>query len=316
MRRHFKIFQVMILVAVLFCVSSPSMVWADQDGNIDVKEVGVKGQQFLFMNNNAYNQEKNEWQATFTTQYLSRQKSREVEYEEDGTRVDTLKIRNELQWVAELEYGLTDWLQVQIEMPYRHVEKKTIEESEDGDSSTERLNRTSLSDVTAGFQIGLFKEDQGKWWLPTLAIESNATLPTGNWKNDMGSGRYGFDAGILLSKTIDKFTVHANVGGGYVDGSREQGSSSRTHQRNVGTGLSLVYQPTERLDLICELTKDTQRQNKPTGFKGSSRETEVYITPGIGYKLKNNTEIGLGVPIGLTYESYRWGIMGKILFEW
>ena len=316
MRWHFLIFQIMILGAVLFCVSSPSMVWADQDRNVDVNEVGIKGQQFLFMNNNAYNQERNEWQATFTTQYFFHQKLREVEYEEDGTRVDTLKIKNELQWVGELEYGLTDWLQVQVEIPYMHVEKKAIEETEGGDSATNYLNRTSISDLKVGFQIGLFKEDQEKWWSSTLAIESNATLPTGNWKNDMGNGRYSFDTGILLSKSIDKFTVHANVSGGYVDSTREQGSTGKTHQRSIEAGLSVVYQPTEKIDLICELTKDTQRQNKPTGFKGSSRETEIYITPGVGYKLKNNTEIGLGVPIGLTYESYRWGIMGKILFEW
>jgi hypothetical protein len=73
------------------------------------------------------------------------------------------------------------------------------------------------------------------------------------------------------------------------------------------------YMDTDRLDIICELFAEFEREKTGTS---ESHETEFYVVPAVAYKLSENFEIGLGVPSGLTNESYDWGVGVKVQYEW
>ena len=90
-------------------------------GSIVFAEDRFQGQQFTFMSQEAYTQEKDSWQVSFTSQYLDRKTSRES---------DDVTLTSQWEWTAEVEYGLTDWLQFEAEIPFTHVKHKTTEDGE------------------------------------------------------------------------------------------------------------------------------------------------------------------------------------------
>jgi len=60
-----------VLIAIVLSVGSNSIAFADE------AQEESEGQQFLFMNEDAYTQEKDQWQLSFTSQYLDRKKTKE-----------------------------------------------------------------------------------------------------------------------------------------------------------------------------------------------------------------------------------------------
>lgn len=83
--------------------------------------------------------------------------------------------------------------------------------------------------------------------------------------------------------------------------------------RNSGRFSKTEVSFSLRFDLINEVFAEFE-DIKAAGNK--NYETQAYFTPGIRYKLFEGCEIGAGVPIGLTYESSKWGITAKVLYEW
>jgi len=279
---------------------------------VDEKDEEFEEQQFLFMMEEAYTQKKGEWQVIFTAQYMDGKKSREVEYE-DEEKEDKLKIRDEWRWIAEIEYGILDWLQLEVEIPLAYVDQRTIKESEDSGRTISDLKKGGLSDINACLRARLLKEDVDQWWLPTVSAGFEVIFPTGNWEEGLGTDRYGWEGKLAISKVIDKFVVHLNGGMGRTDNAKEEGETENIDEQEFECGAALVYRPTDRLDFICETLAGFEEE-KTAG--GKNYETEFYLTPGIRYKLFKDFEIGAGVPVGLTYASSDWGIMTKAQYEW
>jgi hypothetical protein len=257
-----------------------------------------EGQQFLFMNEDAYTQEKGQWQLSFTSQYQDRKKIK------DG---DEVKIKDQWQWVMESEYGLSEWLQINLEVPFLSVHKVTIE---DGEAT--HLDKAGIGDVETGIRVRLIEEDD-QWWQSTVSVGFGLSWPTGQWGRDLGTDGYGWEVDLLFSKTTDKWAYHLSGGFGMTDDAREQGESEKSDIEEFGVGGALVYGATDSLDIICELFSEFEREKSGTSV---SHETVLYVVPGVGYKLFKDFEMGLGVPIGLTNESHDWGIIANIQYEW
>ena len=281
-----------VLIGLFLSVGSNSIAFADEASE------DSEGQQFLFMTEDAYTQEKDQWQLSFTSQYLDRQKTKEG---------DEVKIKDQWQWMMEAEYGLSEWFQVTLEVPFASVHKKTIEDGE-----TTHLNKAGIGDIETGIKIKL-SEEGDQWCEPTVSLGFELSWPTGRWRRDLGTDRYGWETNLLLSKTMDKWAYHLSGGYGMTDDAREQGESETSDTEEFEVGGALVYMATNKLDIICELIAEFEKEKTRTS---TSHETECYVAPGFGYKLFEDFEMGLGVPIGLTNDSYDWGIMAKIQYEW
>lgn len=294
-----------ILAGVALTIGQNSLVWAQEE-----KE--EEHQECLFNLEEAYTKDKGGWETCFTVQYMDNKKSREVEYE-DGDREDTLKIKDEWNWRLGIDYGIFDWLTAELEIPFANVDKKTIKDEEDSTTIT-YLNKAGIGDIDAGLKFGLFK-DQEKSWVPAVSLGLDVSLPTGNWKKDLGSNHYGFGSLIAVSKTFDKWAYHLNAGGTYTPHGREEGETEKVDAVAFEGGIALAYMPTENLDLVCEVSTELERENTAGEYNYNS---EVYLTPGIVYKFKNflkGLKVTAGVPVGLTYESYDWGIITQVIKE-
>jgi hypothetical protein len=172
-------------------------------------------QQFLFLIEEAYTQEKGEWQVSFVSQYFDRQKLREFEYEE-GEREEKKIITDQWFWITELEYGLTDWLQVEMEVPFGHLRKRIIE-----DNTTTHLDEIGIGDVETGISMRLFEENDAQWWSGTVSTCLTAIFPTGDWEKDMGTDHFGWEASISISKMLNECVIHLKGGIAATNDARE-----------------------------------------------------------------------------------------------
>jgi hypothetical protein len=288
-------------LSILTIVSVGIVLSAGFNSTVFAEEIQdeFEGQQFLFLMTEGYNQEEGELQVSFTSQYLDRQRSKEG---------DEVKTKNQWEWITSVEYGLWDWLEFEVGIPFAHIHEQTTEDGE-----TTNLDETGISDIETGIRIKLFEEEQDKWWSHTLSAGFEVGWPSGRWRKDLGTDQFGWETNLVLSKTTDKWAYHLLGGFGMTNDAREQGESEKVDVEEFEVGGALVYGATDRLDIICELFAELGKEKN-----GSSviHETEFYITPGVGYELFENFKMGFCVPIGLTDESHNWGIIAKIQYEW
>jgi hypothetical protein len=196
-----------VSIGIVLSVGSNSMAFTEE-----VQEE-FEGQQFLFLVTEGYNQEEGGLQVSFTSQYMDRQRSKEG---------DEVKTKNQWEWVTAIEYGFSDWLEFEVEIPFAHIHKQTTEDGE-----TTNLNETGISDIGTGIRIRLFEEEQDKWWSHTLSAGFEVSWPGGRWRKDLGSDRFGWETNLVLSKTTDKWAYHLLGGFGMTDNAREEGESEK-----------------------------------------------------------------------------------------
>lgn len=127
-------------------------------------------------------------------------------------------------YFADLQYGITDWFQASITVPFSNnqyfVSGRLIHPGVDSDTTISyKVKGRGLSDVDAGLRLRILKEDEIK---PSLTLGAYVTIPTGkknphNIKNDLeydqptGSGHYSLSFDLRLKKIVYpySFTLYA-----------------------------------------------------------------------------------------------------------
>lgn len=260
-------------------------------------------QEFLFMLDDAYTQAQGQWQVSAELGYL--QNRRTAEYR--GPNLVTTDTDELWKAAATLAYGLTDTIQADLYVPYGHISSQGTTQG-----VTQKVSGYDFGDITTGLTFKLMDQDHDNW-LPTLAFKASAVLPTSDDEKGMGKDAYGWIAGLNASKAVDDFFWHGNVAYGRSDDTREFGQSYWADEKVLSCGAALVFSPTREYDLICETYAEfeTEESNLETEHRST-----WYLIPGAKYHLSETTDIGLSVPIGVGGDSYDWGVVAKVMFEW
>ena len=260
-------------------------------------------QEFLFMLDDAYTQAAGQWQVSFEGGYLQNKRTSE---RRGGAPVTT--DTDELwQAAAKVAFGLTDAIQANLYVPYGYIDTQAT-----GPGGTQSVSRSDFGDATAGLTFKLMDQDHNNW-LPTLAVTATAVFPTSDKDSGMGKDAYGWRAGLAASKAVDDFFWHGNVAYGRSDDTREFGQNYTADEKVFSCGAALVFSPTREYDLICETYAEFETED-------SMLETEHrmswYLAPGAKLHVSETTDVGFSVPVGLRGDTYDWGIIAKVLFEW
>ncbi len=255
---------------LLICV--PAFAVADEGEEDEYEE-----QDFLFFLEEAYTQEKGEWQFSLSVGYFDNL----VEEETDEEIVDK---RTDL-WTGFLgvEYGITDRLQIELELPYL---RQRIEEGDE----TNRDN--SVGDTEFAVGCALIEEDRE---LPQLMAGLEVIAPTGNEDVGLGSGAWGWGPFVAVSKqVIPKLYFHANLAYQITNNAEEEGE--KKDERELEYGIAAVYQPTNDIDLILELVGVYEKEEDD---EGTERTYPLQLVPGIKYEFENELQLGAALAVGL-----------------
>ncbi len=254
------------LAPIIFCatVICPSAKCFAEERDDEAQE-----QDFLFLLEEAYVQEKGEWQVGIAW-------DRTI-----GATSDSFEF--------EVEYGLTDRLQVAMELPVVN----------DDDAS-------GVGDLEFALDYALLK-DEGAL-APEFTIGAGAIAPTGG--DGTGSGTWGYETSVRVSKQIaEGFYMHGAGAREAVPGGGPDADLLREWSAGAGAALRV----NNALTLTGEYIREVEREDEAGN---SEKEVESYVTGGLILKISDLLEIGAAGGAGLTEDSADARFIAKFQAEW
>ena len=184
---------------------------------------------------------------------------------------------------AEFEYGLTDFLQATVEVPYA-VRDGAEASSVHGFEDTEVGLRYALLDFRThplALDVGL-----------------SVGLPTGSRRKELGEGSVSLEPNFTLSRWIGR------VNGQLSFSWRRSGIGGHSEAEDgFEYAVALLY-PWRRWFLTCEGAGETEHG-----------ETAYYAVPELVWKPGKHLELLLAIPVGLTGAAADYGVIAGIAVE-
>lgn len=185
---------------------------------------------------------------------------------EEGIKSKELSVNNTLT------YGLTDNLDIGIGAPYIYWKE------EDGES----IHESGFSDIELGLKYR-FYEFKGF----NAALKPSITIPSGDEKRGLGSGRVTGRLFLILDKEFEDFTLFFNAG--YIR------NENRIDERKNLWHLSLAgeYRIKEELKIVGNIGMEKAPDR-------TSDKEPAFLIAGAVYSLSEVFDLSGGVKTGLT----------------
>jgi len=170
-------------------------------------------------------------------------------------------------------YGIVEEVDMAVAFPY-------VWAKSEGNGAT-ISHENGFSDVLFTAKWRLFEKDG-----IGLALKPGITLPTGNHKRELGSGRATYSVTFIATKELEPFTFHIN--GGYTR------NENKLEEKKDLWAASFAPE--------VKLGKDTRivgeaRMSKNTDY--SCGTDHAFTSVGINYALTEKIDINLGYKAGL-----------------
>lgn len=230
--------------AAIACHSQPALASDDDDGD------EPEQQEALFVLEEAFTQEEGEWQIGLA---LSQSM-------EEGS---------EREWEAEIEYGLTERLQIEAEFEF---------EQESGENE--------IGDIELGLAYAVVEsEASGE---PEVTIGAAVLIPSGDGEGD-ASG-LGFELSLAASQEVTEgLFAHANLG--YSEAATRDFGAFRVEQNDWSAGAALAYSFADEWFVIGEY--EFAREAEDVGL-GAVRASTHTAGLGVTGELAGEFTVGLG----------------------
>jgi len=209
------------------------------------------------------------------------------------------KDRSSLQTPLNLEYGITDRWQIEIEWDAMSRRTKT------GEATT-----SGRGDLSIGTQYS-FMNMKGSNFHSAVGFE--VSIPTGSIEKELSEGFLEYTPYLILARDLPKLNnmqIFSQVGVTFVQHARRKlgadDDAPAAQKFDVGVG---TFMPFGHLVFTSEFNLSTNRWNN------GGREREIYATPGVVWRLPGNLEIGVGTPVGLTRDADKFGAILKLVYE-
>jgi hypothetical protein len=173
-----------------------------------------------------------------------------------------------------------------------------------------------IGDVLLNYRYQLLGEDGPAWCAPRLSL----SVPTGSSAKDLGSGVFGLQISLPVSKRwTNDVVTHFNLGLTtlyQVRGTDAQGDTEKRNLTSFAVGGSVIYLSAENFNLMLELLRNESAGFDLSGIVGYSSQT--IISPGLRFAINlPNLQIvpGLAFPINITSAGTEVGVFGYLSFE-
>ena len=174
---------------------------------------------------------------------------------------------------------------------------------------------SGVGDVLLNYRYQLLHETPDQ---PAVAPRLSLILPTGDYRDGLGTGSAGLQANLAASKQLsDQLAVHLNLGGTVIPHALAPNDPPRSETLGTVTGGgSVVWGPVDAVDLMCELLASHEDEIRRGG---TGALTRVTLSPGvrIGWNGPGGIQWvgGIGLPIGLTHDADDLGVLLYVSIE-
>ena len=188
------------------------------------------------------------------------------------------------QLPAQVEYGLTDSWQLQVEWDGWQRQAQTALASSNGSG-----------DLSLGTKYAFMNVRRSQFH---AALAIDFTLPVGNVDRGLGEGLFTVQPSLILARDLPGFhhiQIFTQSGVAFVHRVKHHSNllddEPAAHRLILSGGF---FVPLHHAVITSELSWQTDRWNH------SGVNNELYLTPGLVWKLTGRWECGVGVSVGLT----------------
>lgn len=184
----------------------------------------------------------------------------------------TVKTRGS-ELAASLSYGVTEDVDLVLGIPYQDYAVK-----EDGAMVAEERGP---SDVAVEVKWRFLEKDGF-----ALAVKPGVSLPTGDEKKGLGTGKTGYSAFLIASRELEPMTFLVNLG--YI-------RNENTADEQAGLwhiSAAALYRATDRLTIAANIGQETNTDT-------NADKDPVFALTGVIYAVSESFEVDLGVKAGL-----------------
>ncbi|HRZ86411.1 MAG TPA: transporter [bacterium] len=198
----------------------------------------------------------------------------------------------EWDWVSDIECGVFDWFEYDIELP--HVSKlydddRIVTADDNGDEVvSKKKNNSGIGDVAMTWAFGAVKERE---LIPAITLACTLKTKSGNAGKDLGTGKNDVSAALLMMKKFGKLSAVVNVGYKFV------GKPDDADVRNtVSNNYMIKYEISEKLTAVAEIYGETNQD------RAAARDPWNMLG-GVIYNISDSLAFDCGVGTGLNSES-------------
>lgn len=200
---------------------------------------------------------------------------------EEGIKTEELSLNNTLT------YGLTDNLDIGIGAPYIYWKE------EDGES----IDESGFSDIELGLKYRFYELKGFK-----AAIKPSITIPSGDEKRGLGSGRVTGRLFLILDKEFEDFTLFFNAG--YI-----RNENSVDERKNLWhLSLAGEYRIKEELKIVGNIGMEKAPDK-------TADEELAFLIGGAVYSLSEVFDLSGGIKAGLTKTETDLSLMAGITWR-
>jgi hypothetical protein len=173
-----------------------------------------------------------------------------------------------------LTYGAIDPVDIILNMPFLWIKVR--------ENDIVTANAKGLTDTTLEVKWRFFEKNGF-----SFALKPGLIIPTGDHEKGLGAGKVGYTTFIIMSKDMEPWSFHANLG-------YKRNESTEDLRSDIWhASAAVVRAVTKDLKLVADLGIETNSEKECV-------TDPAYILAGIVYSLKENLDLDLGVKYGLT----------------
>ncbi len=197
------------------------------------------------------------------------------QYEQDKENVEGVSVKTTGgQFGSTLSYGIVENTDLVLTLPYQWGK---IEE--DGLTT---YDERGISDAVLETKWRFFEKDG-----LGLALKPGIRIPTGNDEKGLGTGEVGYQAFFVVSKAIEHWSFHANLG-------YTRNENKIREQRNIWhASLATTWEVVKHLNLVANIGMERNPDD-------SAKNNPAFLIGGVIYSLFENFDIDCGFKYGLT----------------
>ncbi|MBI4689015.1 MAG: transporter [Nitrospirae bacterium] len=189
------------------------------------------------------------------------------------------------QMATTLSYGVIEPLDVVFGIPYQHIRVK------DSETAT---TEEGISDMSIELKWRFYERDG-----LSFAIKPGFTLPTGDDKKGLGSGRITYSLFFITTKEIKPWAFHLNLG--YI-----RNDNNADERKNLWhTSLAATVEVIKNLNLVGNIGIE----------KNTDKNVNIhpaFVIGGLIYSLSENFDIDFGVKGGLNKPETDYSVLAGI----
>ncbi len=250
----------------------------------------------LFLSSNIYAQQDTTGksfqyiQEVFQTELVYPQEKNEVQF----TLAPNFQKKTDSKYYQipfKIEYGITNAWQIELEWN----SFQTL-------SAPSKKTLTGVGDMQLGTKYSFMNINNTN---VHAAIGFEVQLPLGDETKELSEGLFEYEPYIILAWDIPKLNYLQLFTQTGISFAQHTDEDEEAHELYVNVGF---FMPIKHIVFTSEINWTTNEWN-------GGDENQLYYTPGIVFKLGNNWESGVGMPIGLNSRSDKFSVIAMLTFE-